>query len=125
MIVMQEEDLLTSSSSLSSVVSRALVRGGGLGGGKEMGRGLQFKTHMHANVHWWYTPTTRVQRDLSRMLPFVDYIDPKIAISINLALAKCFINLVLHQLSLGIEENLLSPLPPAHTHPITSGLGRW
>lgn len=49
MIVMQEEDLLTSSSSLSSVVGRALVRGGGLGGGKEMGRGLQSKTHMHAN----------------------------------------------------------------------------
>lgn len=46
---MQEEDLLTSSSSLSSAVGRAFVQGGGLGGGKGMGKGLQSKTHMHAN----------------------------------------------------------------------------
>lgn len=83
--VMQEENLLMPPSSLSSVVGRARGWGGGLGRGKGMGKGSRLRPMCTQMAHWWYPTTTRVQHDLSRMLPFVDYLDPKMATSMGCA----------------------------------------
>lgn len=48
-----------------------------------MGRVLRSETHMHTNGALLVPHHPPVQHDLSRMLPFVDYLDPKMAIAIG------------------------------------------
>lgn len=82
-IVMQEENLLASSSSLSSTVGRALGEVEAWEEKKVWGGVSYLRPICPKMVHLWYPPTTRVWHDLSRMCLFVDYLDPQMAISLG------------------------------------------